>query len=120
MDQAGNINGISVNIEPALNKPIQFSRTPKPKTVSAADLQNYVGEYIIANVSIKVYIKNGTSLYFFVPGQPEYELLPIGKDKFAIKALSGFEVQFIIDDKGEVTGLLSIQPNGTFKATKKK
>jgi CubicO group peptidase (beta-lactamase class C family) len=120
MDQAGNINGILVNIEPALKKPILFTRTPKPEEVSAANLQKYVGEYSIANVTTRVYIKNGTILYLFVPGQPEYELLPIGKDKFALKTLSGYEAQFIVNDKDEVTGLLAIQPNGTFKAIKKK
>lgn len=67
----------------------------------------------------KIYIKNGNTLCLFVPGQPEYELVAVGGDKFSIKTLTGFNIQFVLDDKGVVTGLLAIQPNGTFKATKK-
>lgn len=55
-----------------------------------------------------------------VKGQPEYELVPVENEEFNIKTLPGYTVKFITDDKNEVTGLLSIQPNGTFKAIKKK
>jgi hypothetical protein len=55
-----------------------------------------------------------------VTGQPEYELVPVENEKFNIRTLPGYTVQFIMNDKNEITGLLSIQPNGTFKATKKK
>jgi hypothetical protein len=65
-------------------------------------------------------LKGEKTIYLLVPGQPEYELVPVDKDKFSIKILKGFTVQFNRDDKKEVSELLSIQPNGTFKATKKK
>jgi hypothetical protein len=120
MDQTGSICSISMNIEPSLNKPLVFNRTVKPNAITPAELQKYVGEYVIANVIVKCYIKNGVTLYLVVPDQPEYELAPIGKDKFVLKALNGFEEQFITNDKGEVTSMLSIQPNGTFKAIRKK
>jgi hypothetical protein len=120
MDQGGNISSIAMNIEPALNKPIVFNRTPKPSALTPADLQRYAGEYQIANVTIKCYVKNETTLYLVVPGQPEYELVPVGKDKFVLKTLPNFEEQFVVDEKGEVTAILSVQPNGTFKAVKKK
>ena len=55
-----------------------------------------------------------------VPGQPEYELVPVDKDKFGLKILSGYYIQFSVDDKNKVTGLTFIQPNGSFKATRKK
>jgi CubicO group peptidase (beta-lactamase class C family) len=120
MNQAGDIISVAMDLEPSLHKPLIFTRTAKVQTDTSLILQKYVGEYLIANVTTKVYIKNGKTLFLFVPGQPEYELLPIGKDKFALKALSGYEAQFVVDDKGEVTALLAIQPNGTFKATRKK
>jgi len=119
MNQAGDIASIAMNLEPSLQKPLIFTRSAKVQTDSSLNMQKYVGEYLIATVTTKVYVK-GKTLFLFVPGQPEYELLPIGKDKFALKTLSGYEAQFIVDDKGEVTALLAIQPNGTFKATKKK
>jgi len=119
MDLAGNISGLSANLEPSLANPIVFIRTPKAKAVSAEILQKYVGDYVIGPVTIKVYIKGGL-LYFFVPGQPEYELANVGVDKFALKPLNGYFAQFVLDDQGQVNALLAIQPNGTFKATKKK
>lgn len=119
MNMAGDIVTASVPLEPSL-KPIEFTKTPKAKELSKEELQKYVGEYDLSNVTIKVFIKGEKTLYLLVPGQPEYELVPVEKDKFAIKILNGFTVQFHTNDAGEVTELLSIQPNGTFKAIRKK
>ena len=66
----------------------------------------------------KVYLKDD-KLFVLVPGQPEYELLSIGKNKFEIIVLEGYNLEFIINDKGMVTDLLFIQPNGNFSAKKK-
>lgn len=115
----GDIESASINLEPSI-KPIVFTRGGKPKEITKDSLQPYVGEYEISGVTIKIYTKGGTTLYMFVQGQPEYELMPIDKDKFNLKNLSGFSVQFNRNEKGEVIELLSIQPNGTFKAAKKK
>ena len=60
----------------------------------------------------------GDLLYLFVPGQPEYELLPTAKHKFSIKILDGYKVEFVENDNGDITELLFIQPNGTFTAKK--
>ena len=66
----------------------------------------------------KVFIKGGKTLFLFVPGQPEYELLYLGQDKFAVKALSGYKLQF--EGSGGIMGtLIFSQPNGSFKATRK-
>jgi len=115
----GDIESISIVLEGGL-KPLVFDKTPKPKEVSKDSLQKYVGEYALSGITIKTYIKNDKTLVMVVPGQPEYELVPIDKDKFALKDVKGFSVQFNTNDKGEVTELLSIQPNGMFKAEKKK
>jgi CubicO group peptidase (beta-lactamase class C family) len=120
MDQAGNISSVSMQLEATLDKPIVFTRTPKATALSVGELQKYVGEYVLGgSVTAKIYIKNDKTLILFVPGQPEYELVPTGSDKFIIKTLTGFAIQFNKNDKGEITELLAIQPNGTFKATKK-
>ncbi|HXL55409.1 MAG TPA: DUF3471 domain-containing protein, partial [Chitinophagaceae bacterium] len=119
MNVDGDIESASVNFEPTL-KPIVFTRTAKVKEISKDSLQQYVGDYELSGVTIKIYTKADKTLYMFVQGQPEYELMPTEKDKFSIKNLSGFNVQFNRNEKGEVIELLSIQPNGTFKATKKK
>ena len=114
---SGYIESASLNLEPTV-KPIVFTRSGKE--VSKEDLKDYTGEYEIGNVAIKVYTKEDNGLYLFVQGQPEYKLIPLDKDKFSLKGLNGFSVQFVRDEKGVVTEALSIQPNGTFKATKKK
>ena len=59
-------------------------------------------------------------MYAFVEGQPEYELVPIDKNKFDLKTLKGYSALFESNDKGEIISVSFIQPNGTFKATKKK
>jgi CubicO group peptidase (beta-lactamase class C family) len=118
MNTAGDIETAMVNFEPTI-KPIQFTKTVKAKPLARDSLLQYTGEYLLGSVSLKVEIKGEANLYLIVPGQPEYELIPIDINKFSIKILSGFTVQFNTDSKGRITELLSIQPNGTFKATRK-
>lgn len=84
-----------------------------------AELEKYVGEYELAGMTAKFYIKGENTLYLFVPGQPEYELLPLEKHKFALKIVEGYKVEFVEDESGNLTEVLFVQPNGTFKAKKK-
>ena len=118
MDPAGDITGVSMPLEPTLDKPIHFNRVPKTRSLDSALLQKYVGEYDFGPVTAKVYLK-GRSLYLFVPGQPEYEMANVGPDKFQLKPLNGYYAQFILDEQGRVTAMMAIQPNGNFKAKKK-
>lgn len=118
MNTAGDIESLDIPFEGGL-KPIVFERSPKPKEVSTDSLQKYVGTYSISGVDITISIKE-SKLHMLVPGQPEYELVPIDKDKFALKNMQGYTVQFNLNDKGEVVELVSIQPNGSFKIPKKK
>ncbi len=115
---AGKIESIALPMEQSL-KPLEFSFKPKEKTISKEDLEKYVGEYELPGVMAKVYLK-GTTLFVFVPGQPEYETIAIGNHSFKLKVLDGFSVKFEVTDKNEVTAVSFIQPNGTFKAPKKK
>ncbi len=54
-----------------------------------------------------------------VPGQPTYDLEPYLGTEFRIKGLEGYSVLFQVEKK-DVTGLVFIQPNGTFPAKRKK
>ena len=56
----------------------------------------------------------------FIPGQPIYDLLPIGTDLFTIKTLSGYTVKFDRDEMNIPIALMFQQPNGNFRAVKKK
>lgn len=119
MNSAGEINMVSMPLQPGL-KDIEFNRIPKPKEITAEELKKYVGTYEFApGKDVKFYIKGEKTLYAFIEGQPEYELVPTDKDKFDLKILKGYSVQFEENDKGEIISANFIQPNGTFKATKK-
>ena len=118
-DEKGDINKMTVPFEAGV-KDIEFIKETKVIEVNKSDLNKYAGEYEFSpGVSAKIYIKED-KLRMFVEGQPEYELVPVDKNKFNLKGLNGFSVLFEENGNGVVTSLSSIQPNGTFKAPKKK
>jgi hypothetical protein len=59
------------------------------------------------------------TLFLFVAGQPEYDLLPIGKNKFALKVAEGFTIVFTEDESGKIIEAVFNQPNGVFVAKRK-
>ena len=120
MMEDGNINRVMMDLQPGL-KTIEFMRKPKPKEVTKEELKKYEGDYELSPAVIsKFYIKGEKTLYAIIEGQPEYELIPTDKNKFALKILSGYSVLFEENEKGEIIAVSFIQPNGTFKGNKKK
>ena len=113
---AGEINAVRMLMEQTLD-PIEFKHIPSTIEVSETDLQKYVGTYDLMGTDVKVYTK-GDVLYVLVPGQPEYELQASEPNVFLLTIAEGFSLKFNEQD-GEVTDVLFIQPNGTFKATRK-
>lgn len=118
-NDGGEISLVRMKMEGTLDHPIEFKHSPNIVDVDNAILEKYVGDYELAGNTIKVYINNENKLYLFVQGQPEYELLATDKHKFSFKTLEGFKVEFIESDDGSITEVLLIQPNGTFKASRK-
>ena len=118
INDIGEIESVLIKLEPAL-KAIEFKSQPDAIKLDKESLKKFSGEYAIEQMTAKFYTKNDQALFLFVEGQPEYELIPTGTNKFSIKALEGFKIEFIAAENGNVTGVLFIQPNGTFKATKK-
>ncbi len=114
----GDIDNFSAILEQRI-KPIEFKKQIEEIEVSKDVLQKYVGDYDMAGINVKIYIKNDKTLYVIVPGQPEYELANVDKDKFALKNLSGYFLQFSTDGKDAVKDAIFIQPNGNFTAKKK-
>jgi hypothetical protein len=117
-NNSGEIESIFINIEPA-NEALKFKRQTNVINIEKDVLKKYTGEYLIGEFVAKVYTKNDQTLFLFVEGQPEYELEPTGVNKFSIKILDGYKVEFTEAENGVINGVLFIQPNGTFKATKK-
>lgn len=112
----GDIASANIAFEAELPKPIEFTRTIKPKELSKADLQNYIGEYLLSGMALKVSLKNDKTLFLTPTNQPELELVAVEKDKFNFKGVAGYSVAFNKD----ASELYLTQPNGTFKAIKKK
>ena len=118
MNTMGDIESLSVDLQPGL-KPIVFNRTPKKQHIAANELQKYTGKYDLPGIEVTMEIRNGNTLFAIIPGQPDYELIPLGNHEFKLKILDGFSVRFELNDKGEVVTANFIQPNGIFKARKK-
>lgn len=120
MTAAGEISSVLMGLQPGL-KDIEFTRTTKAKEVAKDELKKYIGEYELQpGVNAKFYIKGEKTLFAFIEGQPEYELIPTDKNKFDLKIIKGYSVLFEENEKGEITAVSFIQPNGTLKAKKVK
>jgi CubicO group peptidase (beta-lactamase class C family) len=115
---AGKIESISIPFETTI-KPLEFAYKPRIKALSKDELEKYTGEYELPGIIAKVYLK-GTTLFVLVPGQPEYETISIGAHSFKLKSLDGYSLKFEVSEKNEVTAVSFTQPNGTFKAPRKK
>ena len=118
MNLSGDIDGVQAMLETGL-KPIVFSKVIEGKPISVAELQKYAGDYDLAGMTVKVYVKDNKTLYVLVPGQPDYEMVALGNDKFALKVLSGYYLQFGPAGAAKITEATFIQPNGSFKAVRK-
>ncbi len=119
-NDAGEIASLHAKMEPALEDAIEFKRQPKLMAIAMEDLGIYEGEYDISGLALKVYTKEDGQLHMFVPGQPEYTLLPLEEHLFMIKELEGFKVKFKSLKEGKMMEAISMQPNGNFTAKRKK
>jgi len=117
MNESGDINSLSLKLEPTID-PLSFKKTPRTVKTSADELQKFVGEYELGGAVVKISVKNNT-LFVLVPGQPEYELSAVGGNRFAIKVLNGYFVAFDVNGT-DVSQLTFQQPNGNFVAKRKK
>ncbi len=104
-------------IEPGGEK-VVFKRQTLPLEIPLAQLERYCGTYTIAGTEAQVFLKN-KALVVFLPGQPQYETVPLGEHTFRLKALEGYSVRFEMGDDGLTPkAMLFLQPNGTFRAVR--
>lgn len=113
----GEIASADLKLEPTLEDPIKFKRTPKLSKVDKTLLEKYAGNYLLSGVTLTIR-SDETNLYLTVPGQPEYTLIPTSETTFVLKDLNGYKAEFE-SGKNESMKLKLIQPNGTFVAEKK-
>ncbi|MCS7036032.1 MAG: serine hydrolase [Saprospiraceae bacterium] len=104
-------------IEPGVEK-VAFKRKTLTVEIPLAQLERYCGKYAIGGTEATVFLK-GKTLTVSLPGQPEYETVPVGEHTFKLKALEGYSVRFEMKEDGITpNAMLFIQPNGTFRATR--
>ncbi len=118
IDNKGNISSLSVQLEDSVEA-IVFTKMPEKKMKERSFLEKFVGEYLLGEMTVTVSLRGDNELVLFVPGQPQYELVPYKGTEFNLKNLTGYSVEFIVGKAGKVTEAKVTQPNGVFTAKKK-
>ena len=99
------------------DKETVFTKQTVKVALSNNDLNKYVGDYDLEGQTIKIYLK-GSTLMLLVPGQPDYETVPVGNDTFNLVIAKGYSIKFTVED-GKSKAVTFIQPNGNFTAKRK-
>jgi aminopeptidase N len=90
-------------------------------TVAPEVLQKYTGEYTVNDQgSVKVILKDNKTLFINFSAQQEVEMIPQSKTAFTLKFMQDYKVDFAVNDKGEVTGMIINAGGQEVKADKKK
>jgi len=79
----------------------------EPYTPPDGVLQDYVGVY----GPRRIWIEDG-DLYYQRGENPRYRLTPMAVDKFMIKSLDYFRIEFVRDEAGKVVKLVGLYDNG--------
>jgi CubicO group peptidase (beta-lactamase class C family) len=115
LDDKGDVEKVTTPFQEGV-KPIEFTRIAEESLSTAEYLQKFVGEYEFIGITARVELRGENTLCLTVPGQPEYELVPVRENEFKIKDLEGFSITFTLDAEGNVIEALSHQPDGTYTA----
>ena len=114
-DTKGNINSVSIPIEPAVD-PATYTR--KPEAPALEVLEQLPGTYdtSVEGVFFTVRLSDGT-LFGRLGGGTEAELVPYGGTEFRSKANSNTTVEFV-QDSGRYDEVLIKVPGGTYKGVR--
>jgi len=116
MNKKGDIDRVSAPLEPSLGEDIVFMRAPEK--IATDVLQSLSGDYVLNGQAVNVALIGGV-LRLTVPGQPQYDLVPIKGLSFDVKGLPGFSIEFQKDASGKISEAVFSQPNGIFHAARK-
>ena len=117
-DIDGIVSSVSLAFDPSA-KPMVFTRAASTAMQHKGFLELFCGVYEVMGLAATVALQGETTLVVNVPGQPLYELIPVEGNRFKLKGLEGFSIEFKQDDSGRVTEAVFHQPNGTFAAARK-
>ncbi|MBU6382900.1 MAG: beta-lactamase family protein [Verrucomicrobia bacterium] len=110
----GEIGELIIPFEP-LADDIIFKRKMEEKLSTLTYLRQFTGIYEIYGYTVEIVVRNH-ALVAIIPGQPNYELIPIAENEFTVKAGPGSTVRFIMNSANQVDEILLIQPYGAFTA----
>jgi hypothetical protein len=113
----GDVASLTIPLEPTVPD-IVFLRRPSADLTEPTFLNRFTGTYEVMGMPVTVALKGERTLQVSLPGQPDFELEPVKGTEFRLKGLSGFAVEFKVDESGEVAEALLTQPNGVFTARK--
>ncbi|WP_300662855.1 serine hydrolase [Fluviicola sp.] len=112
----GKIESVSMQLDEP-GKTSVFPRSNPKVEISGDELSKYVGDYDLEGQTIKIYLK-GKTLMLLVPGQPDYETIPVGNDTFDFVIVKGYSLKFALEN-GKAKTVTILQPNGNFTAKRK-
>jgi CubicO group peptidase (beta-lactamase class C family) len=111
----GAIEALRVVLEPQA-PPIVFARLPDARLGDPEFLARLAGSYALETVEVQLTLQ-GDRLVMTLPGQ-RHELEPASGLTFRLRGVSGYSVEFVLDDSA-VRELRVHQPDGTYVATPK-
>jgi CubicO group peptidase (beta-lactamase class C family) len=117
-DLDGEVSAVEIAMEPSI-KPIVFARQPDAHFKEAKFLKAFTGVYLMGANTLTIALRDDGVLTLSIPGQPTRELVGLRGQKFSVKTMNNFTIEFIADKLGKVTQAALYQPNGNFVATRK-
>ena len=78
-----------------------------PVVLSAAEMEKLAGDYGERHIKLEE-----GRLYYQRDGRPEYRLLALSKDTFALERYGQFRIRFVSDETGQVTKLIGFYIQG--------
>lgn len=115
LDFNGNVEMVKMPLEPNVG-PIVFQRAPDKLMTDTAFLYKFAGDYELMGLRLSVALKGENGLSAQVQGQPEIELEPYQGTKFNLKGMTGFSIEFVLDETGKVSKALVDQAGTVFEA----
>lgn len=117
MDLQGDIVSVESLLQIGVD-PIVFTRVAEESLKSEEYLNKFAGEYELMGQAVKFEVRNSV-LFAIVPGQPDYELVPVRENNFKLKIADGYSLEFKLDEQGNVSEGVFHQPNGDFPVKRK-
>jgi len=117
-----NVNGLVARLEAPFESTMEeivFKKKPSARLFDPDYLKQFVGKYTLIDQILTISLK-GNRLTVYIPGQMVYDLEPVLGEEFVLKQVKVIGLRFKTDDKGQVTALEIIQPEGIYEAERVK